>query len=69
MNQVVQQMIHNWVVERQNAENYKKILEESNQEWGIAMDRVKKLERNISNLEGANLKLTENNIALMEINV
>lgn len=61
-------MTQNLVVERRNADNYKNSLEQSNPEWGIAMDRVKILKRKISDLEGANLKLTETNAALMEIN-
>lgn len=38
LNQAAQQLIHNWVVERENAEKYKKSLERSNLEQVVAMD-------------------------------
>lgn len=43
LNRVAQRMIHNWVVEKRNAEKYKESLEESNWERVVAMDRVKSL--------------------------
>lgn len=68
LSQALHHMIHNWVAKKQMFDTYKKNLEQSKQKRGIAINRVKVLERKISDLEGVNLKLLKTNATLAKIN-